>query len=602
MALYQKITITNAGAALMSRILTEGGEPLQFEAVAIGSGELTSSINAANLTGLIQEAKRLPIEAIERNGEKIVVSARLVTATLTENIYHREVGIYANGILLAYGNTGDQYDFIPTTGNNAAMQKVIRIPLTIGTMQTTFAELDSSDFVTHAALESRIAPLVEPEVRKATEAVAEEALTEAVQNVATEIGENAAQAAYEAQVKAETAAANALVSAKQIKEDFLPHLDNDSIHVSSEEKNKWDNASIIAQGNIYSTGVATTNVSAYAYELTQIAAGQYDKISLSLSEQQSDIDTSNPFFLSVFEKDSSGNWQHIATSSYSIFQIAGETATYSFKRFTLSGSPIRIAYFTTKNVSTWAASYKIGIRAVTANGAGVAYTNTQCTTSIDYIPAMTLSVVSVIDEHKADTDAHVTAEERAKWNTPLNGYQLFKGQAITSIPQNTDLSKVMFAGEMCMNCPSLSSVAGLNMPSAMNMRKAFYGCPSLKSLDDASFENAEDCESAFENSGLQSCGYGMVFPNLRYARNMFKGSNVVDASNVYCDKLVDGDGMFSGCKLNSVTLEILQETINTVSAGKITLGISSSLQSDSTVQSAITAIRAKGWTVTVEYN
>ena len=142
MALYQKITITDAGAALMSRILTQGGGPLTFEAVAVGSGELNAGEKPEELTGLKAEAKRLPVEAVKNENGRITVTARLATDTLSADLYHREVGIIANGILLAYGNTGAQYDYIPAAGKNAAVQKTIRVPLAIGNMEATFAEMD----------------------------------------------------------------------------------------------------------------------------------------------------------------------------------------------------------------------------------------------------------------------------------------------------------------------------------------------------------------------------------------------------------------------------------------------------------------------------
>lgn len=373
MALYQKITITDAGAELISGIILNGGNPLTFEAVAVGSGELVEGATPAKLTGLIQEAKRLPIETVTQQGGIITVTARLATDTITADLYHREVGVYANGVLLAYGNTGDKYDYIPAAGNNAAVQKIIRVPLAIGTMQTTFAEMDSTDLVTHAALEARVAKVVEPIVReKVTVELAEEALDEAVRVVAREVAEEVNADAYAAQVKAETAAGQALVAEANIDIAIDKALFEDGE---------------------YRTTSGTQDFTARCFEITKPVKGRVEQISIPCRSTTDAFDTmykGTPVYLSVFEEDISGEWVHIGMSTNANYQTAGATATWDFDNLKLSGRPIRFIVVTAKTNTQFDTSLYMGAR-VTTSTAGAAYTESDLSTVNNYLIDVTFA-------------------------------------------------------------------------------------------------------------------------------------------------------------------------------------------------------------------
>ncbi len=160
MASFQNMVITTAGLELLQDLILEGGTPLTFSGVGVGDGLLEDSDITAR-TSLVHEVHRLPIEKIEKQeGGHIRVFARLATDIITTDFYHRELGVFTrNGeqeILFAYGNAGDDYDFIPATGNNASICKTIVTEFTVGSMKAVFLPLDSSDLVTHSSLNERM--------------------------------------------------------------------------------------------------------------------------------------------------------------------------------------------------------------------------------------------------------------------------------------------------------------------------------------------------------------------------------------------------------------------------------------------------------------
>ena len=169
------MVITTAGLELLQDLILEGGTPLTFSGVGVGDGLLEDSDITAR-TSLVHEVHRLPIEKIEKQeGGHIRVFARLATDIITTDFYHRELGVFARygeqEILFAYGNAGDDYDFIPATGNNASICKTIVTEFTVGSMKAVFLPLDSKDFVTHEAMNAQVEEVITRETRKVLEAI-----------------------------------------------------------------------------------------------------------------------------------------------------------------------------------------------------------------------------------------------------------------------------------------------------------------------------------------------------------------------------------------------------------------------------------------------
>lgn len=180
MAKYKDVVITEAGSALIQRQIIAGTEPLNFSAIAIGDGEISEGVTMETMTALVNEKKRIPVETFTRVGNSLWITGRLSTDSISEGIYHREVGVYVGDTLFAYGNTGDDYDFIPPAGENTAVSKTIKMKFAIGAAKVYFEELDTSDLVTYDALESRMQTIVEPYAKDLTEKTVNEAFDGAV--------------------------------------------------------------------------------------------------------------------------------------------------------------------------------------------------------------------------------------------------------------------------------------------------------------------------------------------------------------------------------------------------------------------------------------
>lgn len=148
---------------------------MTFSGVGVGDGLLEDS-DITTRTSLVHEVHRLPIEKIEKQeGGHIRVFARLATDIITTDFYHRELGVFARHgeqeILFAYGNAGDDYDFIPATGNNASVCKTIVTEFSVGSMKAVFLPLDSKDFVTHEAMNAQVEEVIIRETKKVMEAI-----------------------------------------------------------------------------------------------------------------------------------------------------------------------------------------------------------------------------------------------------------------------------------------------------------------------------------------------------------------------------------------------------------------------------------------------
>jgi len=159
MALYTTLTLTDAGAQLLSSLLLSGS-PLRLTSLALGSGTLAEGENPKGLTALKQEVKRLPLETVTASNGAVVVSALLSTATVEADFTQRELGLYSGDTLIAYGNAGDKADYIPAAGDNTAICKRFSLRLSTGNVPVQYQPLDSGEFVTHAHLNETLPVLI----------------------------------------------------------------------------------------------------------------------------------------------------------------------------------------------------------------------------------------------------------------------------------------------------------------------------------------------------------------------------------------------------------------------------------------------------------
>ena len=226
MASFKNLALTTAGEEyLQSIIMGEIRAPLTFTGIAIGDGKLASGETPAFRTSLVHEVHRLPIENFDKSVRgKLVMTARLATDILAADVLHRELGLYAsndNGdqILMTYGNAGDEYDYIPATGDKAAIYKTITVIFSTGGAEVTFADLPSDDLVSITALNARIAEVLPRLAWEAALDVCNDTLADAKKAAIDEINNasadvlNAAKTATEKATEAANSATDAANSA-----------------------------------------------------------------------------------------------------------------------------------------------------------------------------------------------------------------------------------------------------------------------------------------------------------------------------------------------------------------------------------------------------
>lgn len=137
------IILTDAGLALMARAQT--GDPINFTAVQVGSGELGET-DPSTLTALINSTMTLPLLSMAHDGTQASVRAVLDNTDLESGFQWREIGILAEDpdagpdILYAYGNAGELGDYIPP-GSASRVMDDYTITVGVGTAETVTAEV-----------------------------------------------------------------------------------------------------------------------------------------------------------------------------------------------------------------------------------------------------------------------------------------------------------------------------------------------------------------------------------------------------------------------------------------------------------------------------
>ncbi|MDT2171674.1 phage tail protein, partial [Paenibacillus larvae] len=139
--------MTTKGRNLQAKAQT--GVELKYTRVGIGDGQLAGQ-SILLLDKLINEKKSLPITKLNiQTAGKAVVGTVLSNQEVTTGFYFREIGIYAQDpsageILYAYGNSGENAEYIPPAGGADVVEKSIDVIVIVGNAQTVTAEIDKS--------------------------------------------------------------------------------------------------------------------------------------------------------------------------------------------------------------------------------------------------------------------------------------------------------------------------------------------------------------------------------------------------------------------------------------------------------------------------
>ena len=147
MAAFPKMTLTNAGQALQTKVLA--GATLTFTRIALGDGQLNGQ-PIAPLTALISQKATVEVDSVRVvNTTTAQVAGFFSNADISTGFWWRETGVFAQDpdvgeILYGYTNAGDAGDYIPTVADTR-VEKYIYCSIAVASATTVDITIPSSD-------------------------------------------------------------------------------------------------------------------------------------------------------------------------------------------------------------------------------------------------------------------------------------------------------------------------------------------------------------------------------------------------------------------------------------------------------------------------
>lgn len=147
MAAFPKMTLTNAGQALQTKVLA--GETLTFTRIALGDGQLNGQ-PIAPLTALISQKAAVEVDSVRVVNTTTAQAAGFFSnEDISTGFWWRETGLFAQDpdvgeILYGYTNAGDAGDYIPTVADTR-IEKYIYCSIAVANADTVNITIPSSD-------------------------------------------------------------------------------------------------------------------------------------------------------------------------------------------------------------------------------------------------------------------------------------------------------------------------------------------------------------------------------------------------------------------------------------------------------------------------
>lgn len=147
MAAFPKMTLTNAGQALQTKVLA--GATLTFTRIALGDGQLNGQ-PIAPLTALISQKATVEVDSVRVvNTSTAQVAGFFSNADISTGFWWRETGVFAQDpdvgeILYGYTNAGGAGDYIPTVADTR-VEKYIYCSIAVANADTVNITIPSSD-------------------------------------------------------------------------------------------------------------------------------------------------------------------------------------------------------------------------------------------------------------------------------------------------------------------------------------------------------------------------------------------------------------------------------------------------------------------------
>lgn len=147
MAAFPKMTLTNVGQALQTKVLA--GAKLTFTRIALGDGQLNGQ-PISPLTNMIHQTASVPVDSVRVvSSNTCQASGFFSNADIAAGFKWRETGLFAQDpdvgeILYGYTNAGDAGDWIPTV-QDTRIEKYIYCSVAVANATTVNITIPSSD-------------------------------------------------------------------------------------------------------------------------------------------------------------------------------------------------------------------------------------------------------------------------------------------------------------------------------------------------------------------------------------------------------------------------------------------------------------------------
>lgn len=147
MAAFPKMTLTNVGQALQTKVLA--GAELTFTRIALGDGKLNGQ-PISPLTALIHQTASVSVDTVVViNDDTCQASGFFTNKDISTGFWWREFGIFAQDpdvgeILYGYTNAGDAGDYIPPV-QDTRIEKYIFCSIAVANAETVNITIPSSD-------------------------------------------------------------------------------------------------------------------------------------------------------------------------------------------------------------------------------------------------------------------------------------------------------------------------------------------------------------------------------------------------------------------------------------------------------------------------
>lgn len=186
----------------------------------------------------------------------------------------------------------------------------------------------------------------------------------------------------------------------------------------------------ITEPHTTATGTDNANFKWCQFASTRVLPGTVVAVSMPCRTTASAQMTANPVYLSVFQLNAGGEYEHVATSENAVVQAIGQTSRWTFRKLQLTGRTTRLCPVL-DTATEWTDKLVLGGRVTSVSGEDSKIT--PISGSGAYVAEAVLeyahqepkyATAPVVESHVSDTAVHITEEERTTWNNKADASAL----------------------------------------------------------------------------------------------------------------------------------------------------------------------------------